>query len=64
MDRPGELDDLSARDADELARELAERHRELAVAAAVGRAGVARAEAYAASRDHGTGASVVPPALR
>lgn len=53
--------ELSAREADELAREVAEHHRELAVAAAVGRAGVARAEAFAASLEHGiAGAPSVP----
>lgn len=41
--------DLSAREAAELARDLAEQHRERAVAAAIGQAGVARAEAFAAS---------------
>lgn len=40
---------LSGREAGELARDLAEQHRELAVAAAIGQAGVARAEAFAAS---------------
>ena len=40
--------DLSEREASELVRELAARHTELAVAAAVGREGVARAEAYVA----------------
>lgn len=64
MERPEDLADLSARDADELARDLAERHKELAVAAAVGRVGVARAEAFAASLDSGAGGSAVPPALR
>jgi acetyltransferase-like isoleucine patch superfamily enzyme len=44
--RPGQL---SAREADELARDIAERKKELAVAAAVGREGVARAEAIAAA---------------
>lgn len=41
--------DLSAREAAELARDLAEQHRERAVAAAIGQAGVARAEAFATS---------------
>lgn len=81
MDRPDdELGDLPARDADELARELAERHKELAVSAAIGRAGIARAEAIAADQGHGAGqepgrgragprgtggrATPVPPGLR
>lgn len=51
MDAPEEVADLglTASQADELAHELAEHHRELAVAAEIGRVGVARAEAYAAS---------------
>lgn len=64
MERPEELGELTAKEADEIARELAERHKELAVAAAVGREGVARAEAFAASLGSGAGGSVVPPALR
>jgi acetyltransferase-like isoleucine patch superfamily enzyme len=42
--------DLSAREAGELGRELAERHRDLAVSAAVAREGLARVEALAAGR--------------
>jgi acetyltransferase-like isoleucine patch superfamily enzyme len=53
---PDDLADLSASEADELARGLAEQHRELATTAAIGRAGVARAESLAAA----TGASVDP----
>lgn len=41
------MDELSAHDARQLAGELAERHRELGTAAAVARAGVARANAVA-----------------
>jgi acetyltransferase-like isoleucine patch superfamily enzyme len=66
---PGDALGLTAREADELARDLGEQHRELAVAAAIGRAGVARAEAFAASLDGGAalpgiGGSGVPPPLR
>jgi acetyltransferase-like isoleucine patch superfamily enzyme len=42
-------DDLSAKEADELAHEMAETHRELAVAQAVGHEGTARADAIAAA---------------
>jgi acetyltransferase-like isoleucine patch superfamily enzyme len=52
---------LSAREAEELARDLAEHHKELAVPAAIGRAGVARAEAYAATVGHAVGARRYPP---
>jgi acetyltransferase-like isoleucine patch superfamily enzyme len=45
-------EDLSAREAHELARDLAAQHKLLAVQAAVGRAGVARAEAYASATGH------------
>jgi acetyltransferase-like isoleucine patch superfamily enzyme len=41
--------ELSVTEAAELAGELAERHRELAVSAAIGRAGIARAESMAAA---------------
>lgn len=64
MDGPEDAADLSAREADEIARELAEKHKELAVAAAIGRVGVARAEAFASSLDSGAGGCVMPPALR
>jgi acetyltransferase-like isoleucine patch superfamily enzyme len=53
---------LTAREAGELARDLAEEHRERAVAAAIGRAGVARAEALAASLSHGAAAMAAVPA--
>ncbi|MPZ89558.1 MAG: hypothetical protein GEU81_16145, partial [Nitriliruptorales bacterium] len=46
---PDNLADLSSSEADQLARDLAERHRSLAAAAAVGRVGVARAEALSAA---------------
>jgi acetyltransferase-like isoleucine patch superfamily enzyme len=49
-------DDLSPSEVADLAHEMADAHRELAVAAAIGRAGVARAEAMAAA----TGATHAP----
>jgi acetyltransferase-like isoleucine patch superfamily enzyme len=52
-------EELSAADAEELAGEMAELHREFAVSAAIGRAGIARAEAMAAA----TGMPVAPGRL-
>jgi acetyltransferase-like isoleucine patch superfamily enzyme len=52
--------DLSAREAAALARDLAEQHKELAVQAAIGRAGVARAESYAAATGHAVEPRPVP----
>jgi acetyltransferase-like isoleucine patch superfamily enzyme len=52
--------ELSPRDAQAVAGELAERHRQLAVAAAVGRAGIARAEAFASATGAGGEAGRVP----
>jgi acetyltransferase-like isoleucine patch superfamily enzyme len=45
--------DLSRAEAEDLAQQLATRHRELAVAAAIGREGVARADAIAAAAGDG-----------
>ncbi len=55
------MTDLSASDASELAAELARAHRELAVAAATGREGVARAEALAADAGAGRTGAGLPP---
>jgi acetyltransferase-like isoleucine patch superfamily enzyme len=52
--------DLTAAEAEELAGELAERHRELAVSAAIGRAGIARAESMAAATGIPTAVGRVP----
>jgi acetyltransferase-like isoleucine patch superfamily enzyme len=51
----------SAREARELGRALAEQHRERAVQAAIARAGIARAEAYAAATGHLAGPQRPPP---
>lgn len=57
-------EDLSPRESRDVARELGERHREAAVAAAVGREGVARAEAVAAASDGAAGFRRLPRASR
>ncbi|HWB70675.1 MAG TPA: acyltransferase [Egibacteraceae bacterium] len=53
---------LSLGDADELAHDLARTHRQLAAAAAVGRAGVLRAEAVAAASELAPGPAPAGPA--
>ncbi len=64
-DRAAELGTvLDGEDAVELAAELAQHHRELAVAAAVARAGVTRAEAIAAAGEPLRPARLPPPAER
>lgn len=56
------MEELSVRQAEQLGREIAEQHRELAVNAAVGAEGVRRAGAMAAALG-ARGATVVAPAL-